>query len=135
MAYSVLYLHPDNPCNTTIVDETDEKIYVVTTDFTDMDKPTTRVKRANGEQVAEWVWRSGFRSDLLTFGNATPASASSWMKKSKIPFVEWAWKHYGVSASHRDPSSITFQDHVQGREFKWGNTSPGLQPQVLSFLI
>ena len=88
MGYIILTLLQDNPCNTTIVDEVDNILYSVSTDFSDANKPTTYVKRDDDEIIAKWVWRSGLRSDLLTFGNEPPVSASSWLKKSIIPFVE-----------------------------------------------
>jgi hypothetical protein len=88
MGYIILTLLQDNPCNTTIVDEVDNVLYTVATEFADVNKPITRVKSEDDELIAEWEWRSGLRSDLLAYGNRARVSASSWLKKSIIPFNE-----------------------------------------------
>jgi hypothetical protein len=79
----------DNPCNATIVDHDGNVFYTVATEFPDPSKPVTRVHDGIGKLVAEWRWRDG-RSDLLTIRGGPQAPASSWLKKSFIPFREYA---------------------------------------------
>ncbi|KAI0034425.1 hypothetical protein K488DRAFT_84043 [Vararia minispora EC-137] len=113
MGYTILTLEQDNPCNTTIVDELKDIVYVVDTDLTDPSKPTTHIKGSDEKIIASWVWRD-IRSDVLTYGNLPPVSASSWVSKSIVPFSDTA----------------TFRDHTQGREFKWTNLGAGMWPQL-----
>jgi len=82
----ILVFQPDNPCNTIIIDEETGKVmYQVATEH---GKSTvTRVKNAVGESIASWEWRD-VRSDIITLGNGTPTSVSSWLKKSLVPFKE-----------------------------------------------
>lgn len=79
----------DNPCNTTIVDHDGNIYYTVATEFPDPDKPVTRVHDGIGKLVAEWQWGDA-RSDLLTIRGRPQAPASAWLKKSFIPFREYA---------------------------------------------
>jgi hypothetical protein len=83
-----LRLERDNPCNTTIVDPDGNVFYTVATDFSDPDKPVTRVHDGVGKLVAEWIWRDA-RSDLLTIRDLPQTPASAWLKKSFIPFREY----------------------------------------------
>ncbi len=79
----------DNPCNTTIVDQDGNIVYTVATEFPSAGKPVTRVHDGIGKLVAEWIWGDA-RSDLLTIRGRPQTSASSWLKKSFIPFREYA---------------------------------------------
>jgi len=103
-----LVLQPDNPCNTTIIDEETGKVmYQVATEH---GKSTvTRAKNAVGESIASWEWRD-VRSDIITLGNGTPTSVSSWLKKSLVPFKD----------------TVTFKD-ASGRNFKWKGNGAGMQ--------
>lgn len=103
-----LVFQPDNPCNTTIIDEETGKVmYQVATEH---GKSTiTRVKNAVGDSIASWEWRD-VRSDIITLGNGTPTSVSTWLKKSLVPFK----------------GTVTFQD-ASGRNFKWKGNGPGMQ--------
>jgi hypothetical protein len=83
-----LYFERDNPCNTTIVDQDQNTVYTVATDFADPDKPVTRVHDGIGKLVAEWIWRDA-RSDILTIPGRPQTPASAWLKKSIIPFWEY----------------------------------------------
>lgn len=83
----ILVFQPDNPCNTTIIDEETRKVmYQVATEH-EKSSTVTRVKNAVGESIASWEWRD-VRSDIITLGNGTPTSVSSWLKKSLVPFKE-----------------------------------------------
>lgn len=87
----VLVFQPDNPSNTIITDQsTSEHLYSVRTDHGD--DAITKVLDADGNQLAQWVWRE-YRSDVLTFTSAfgpgaKPLSASAWLRPSIIPFKE-----------------------------------------------
>ena len=83
----------DNPCNTTIVDQDQNTFYTVATDFTNPDKPVTRVHDGIGKLVAEWIWRDA-RSDILTIPGRPQMPASAWLKKSIIPFQECVISFY-----------------------------------------
>ncbi|KZV75725.1 hypothetical protein PENSPDRAFT_56168 [Peniophora sp. CONT] len=111
--YCTLTLGRDNPSNTTIYDVSGAAVYTVTTDLSNINKPVTRLHRGDA-LVAEWVWRSTLRSDLLTFTGRPAASASDWLKKSKMPFA----------------STATFT--AKGRELKWANNAPGLALQLFA---
>jgi hypothetical protein len=82
-----LLLERDNPCNTSIVDRDGNTFYTVATDFPNPDKPVTRVHDGIGKFVAEWILRDA-RSDLLTIRGRPQTPASTWLKKSVIPFFE-----------------------------------------------
>jgi hypothetical protein len=88
-----LYFEPDNPCNTTIADQDRNTFYTVATDFTNPDKPVTRVHDRIGKLVAEWIWRDA-RSDILTIPGRPQTPASVWLKKSVIPFWEYVSSLY-----------------------------------------
>jgi len=107
-----LRLERDNPCNTTIVDQDGITFYTVATDFANPNKPVTRVHDGIGKLVAEWQWRDA-RSDLLTIRDLPQAPASTWLKKSILPF--------------RD--DVTWQDGA-GIEYVWKNNKPGLALQL-----
>ncbi|KAI0321765.1 hypothetical protein OF83DRAFT_188345 [Amylostereum chailletii] len=113
MAPVTLTFTQDNPCNTIIIDENGTALYEVVTDLANMNKPVTGVRDGHGKPIAEWVWRDGLRSDLLTFKGRPQISASAWLKKSLVPFNK----------------SVTFADD-QGREYKWDNNEPGLSLQL-----
>lgn len=81
----------DNPCNTTIVDHDGNVFYTVATEFPGSGKPITRVHDGIGKLVAEWKWGDA-RSDLLTIRGRPEAPASAWLKKSFIPFREYAFR-------------------------------------------
>jgi hypothetical protein len=83
---STFVLEPDNPCNTTIIDDdTGQLIYRV---FTEHGKETvTKVERADGEIIASWEWHD-FTSDRITLGKAPPVPVSAWLQKSLVPFKE-----------------------------------------------
>ena len=81
------YFERDNPCNTTIVDQDQNTVYTVATDFANPDKPVTRVHDGIGKLLAEWIWRDA-RSDILTIPGRPQTPASAWLKKSIIPFWE-----------------------------------------------
>ncbi|KAN0134594.1 hypothetical protein V8E53_007740 [Lactarius tabidus] len=102
----------DNPCNTTIVDHDGNVFYTVATEFPDPSKPVTHVHDGIGKLVAEWKWGDA-RSDLLTIRGRPQAPASSWLKKSFIPF--------------RD--DVKFLDDA-GTEYVWKNNKPGLALQL-----
>lgn len=105
----ILVFQPDNPCNTTIIDEETRKVmYQVATEH-EKSSTVTRVKNAVGESIASWEWRD-VRSDIITLGNGTPTSVSSWLKKSLVPFKD----------------TVTFKD-ASGRNFKWKGNGPGMQ--------
>ncbi|ESK97321.1 hypothetical protein Moror_17752 [Moniliophthora roreri MCA 2997] len=109
-----LILTPNNPCNTRLSDSNSGKVlYEVATE---RGKDTvTKVKRASDNQtVASWVWRN-IRSDVITFGNASPMPSSAWLKKSLIPF--------------RD--TVTFEDSSK-RTFKWKGYGPSLALELFS---
>ncbi|KAH9995681.1 hypothetical protein BJV74DRAFT_757952, partial [Russula compacta] len=107
-----LRLERDNPCNTTIIDPDGDTLYTVATDFANPDKPVTRVHDETGKLVAEWIWRDA-RSDLLTIRDRPQTPASSWLKKSVIPFWD----------------DVTFQDDA-GVEYVWKDNKPGLALQL-----
>ncbi len=88
-----LYFERDNPCNTTILDQDRNTFYTVATDFENPDKPVTRVHDGIGKLVAEWIWRDA-RSDILTIPGRPQTPASAWLKKSIIPFWEYASSFY-----------------------------------------
>jgi hypothetical protein len=84
---TILILEPDNPCNTTIVDNVSDVIrYRVTTEHT-KNKTVTYVKNAAGETIASSEWRD-IQSDMITIGKNPPVPSSTWLKKSMIPFKE-----------------------------------------------
>jgi hypothetical protein len=121
----------DNPCNTTIVDHDGNVFYTVATEFPDPNKPVTRVHNGIGKLVAEWRWRDG-RSDLLTIRGGPQAPASSWLKKSFIPFREYArfFPHLVSVYLTECSSDVKFLDN-SGTEYVWKNNKPGLALQVL----
>ena len=80
----------DNPCNTTIIDHDGNIFYTVATEFPDSGKPVTRVHDGVGKLVAEWKWGDA-RSDVLTIRDRPQTPASAWLKKSFIPFREYAF--------------------------------------------
>ena len=88
-----LYFERDNPCNTTIVDQDQNTLYTVATDFENPDKPVTRVNDGIRKLVAEWIWRDA-RSDILTIPGRPQTPASAWLKKSIIPFWEYVSSFY-----------------------------------------
>jgi len=108
----LLQLERDNPCNTTIVDQDGNALYIVANDFANPNKPVTRVHDGIGKLVAEWEWRDA-RSDLLTIRDCPQAPASAWLKKSIMPF--------------RD--DVTWKDDA-GVEYVWKNNKPGLALQL-----
>lgn len=81
---TTLVFERDNPKNTTLVDEHGTVVYTVATE-SGLQKSVTRVHDAHGRRVAEWVWRDMLR-DSLTLGDGRPMAASSWLKKTWIPF-------------------------------------------------
>ena len=129
---SILSFKPDNPCNTSLVNEEGVEIYAVHTDFTDEAKPTTRVNDVYGKCIAEWVWRD-VRSDLLTFKDKPQIPASAWLHKSLIPFNRCGpfVKDRRYPSFNFSLSDVTFEDG-SGRKYKWKNVSPGVYPQVSS---
>ncbi|KAF8883018.1 hypothetical protein BD779DRAFT_1612370 [Infundibulicybe gibba] len=103
-----LILEPDNPCNTSIMDEDgSELMYRVSTEHGK--ETVTRVKNAAGEVIASWEWKD-VRSDIITLGNGTPVPTSTWLRKSMIPFKD----------------TVTFQG-FSGRKYKWKGNGPGMQ--------
>ena len=80
----VLLLSPDNPCNCHLVDQQTQEIgYKVSTEHGR--DTVTFLKDASDNVIASWKWRD-YSSDILTLGEGQPRPASSWIKKSLIPF-------------------------------------------------
>ena len=79
-----LYLHPDNPCNTTITED-DSPVYHIITTL----KPqkVTTFKDDEGRILASSEWKD-VRSDIITLGSAKPVSSSVWLNKSAMPFKQ-----------------------------------------------
>ncbi|THH21294.1 hypothetical protein EW146_g231 [Bondarzewia mesenterica] len=112
-------LQPDNPCNTTLVDEDGAQVYAVQTDFSDEKKPKTRVCDALGYCIAEWIWRDT-RSDLLTLRDRPQIPASAWLHKSLVPIKDVYF------------AALSLSKTTSGGKYKWKNNSPGVYPQLFS---
>lgn len=107
-----LTLHPDNPANTTIRDESGDTVYTISTTFDAKSVPTTSVLNEQGKLVADWRWKeSRLDSQMLRFegvgigafdngiveveeggkwkGRAKERSAASaWLRKTLIPYKQ-----------------------------------------------
>ncbi|TDL26379.1 hypothetical protein BD410DRAFT_812844 [Rickenella mellea] len=103
MTSRTLTLEPDNPVNTTLLDEDRKAIYVVETEHKG---PTTltRVKDANGEVLATLEWRDVL-PDKVTIGKNAQISLSS--------------------------CTVSFKDDV-GRKYTWEGNGPGMQLQLFA---
>ncbi|EIM80036.1 uncharacterized protein STEHIDRAFT_163285 [Stereum hirsutum FP-91666 SS1] len=132
-----LTLHPDNPANTTILDESGDTVYNISTTFDAKSIPTTSVLNEQGKLVADWRWKeSRLDSQMLRFEGAgvgtvdngpveveeggtwrghgkERSTASGWLRKTLIPYKQ----------------TVAFRD-LKGREFQWQNNAPGLHLQV-----
>ncbi|KAH9044954.1 hypothetical protein EDB83DRAFT_2553896 [Lactarius deliciosus] len=105
----------DNPCNTTIIDH----------DGILSGNLETRVLDGIGKLVAKWIWGDA-RSDLLTIGGRPQTRASTWLKRSFIPFREYDFFWLHALASSGD---VKFLDDA-GTEYSWQNNMPGLALQL-----
>lgn len=105
-----LTLNPNNPANTTLLDESGNTIYTIRTLFDEKGVPTTSVHGENGKRVADWRWRDArLGAQMLRFegawigigqiqtmnekgkktvggGGKERVAASRWLRKSPIPF-------------------------------------------------
>ncbi|KAH6911687.1 hypothetical protein BKA70DRAFT_1185360 [Coprinopsis sp. MPI-PUGE-AT-0042] len=106
MTLRVLRLTPDNPCNCTLVDpSTDEIWYTVSTEHGK--NTVTSVKDGNDQVIASWKWKD-YSSDVVTLGSKEPMAASSWLKKSLVPFK----------------TSVTFVGGKDDASYTWRNNVP-----------
>ncbi|TFY60652.1 hypothetical protein EVG20_g7342 [Dentipellis fragilis] len=134
---TTLVFSPDNPCNTTILEDGDIA-YTVTTDASGK-MPVTRVCDGEGRCVADWVWRE-LRSDLLMLhGIGWPQGpASAWLKKSLIPFNECVFFAPGWLYGRLNAARHLQQHDVPGRgeeevrvdEYNAGSGAPGTSTSV-----
>lgn len=105
-----LTLHPNNPANTTILDESGETVYIISTVFDARNVPTTSVRNEEGKLVADWRWKAmRLDSQMLRFEGAglgitgdglveveedgqwkaqgkERVAASGWLRKTLVPF-------------------------------------------------
>lgn len=103
-----LTVNPNNPANTTVLDEYGNTIYTISTIFDDQCVPTTSVHGGNGKIVADWRWtdtRLGVQ--MLRFegagvgigiqtvdakgvvvggGGKGRVAANKWLRNSPVPF-------------------------------------------------
>ena len=87
-AVLTLTLTPDNPSNTKITDPSGAVVYVAHTEHGKR-ASNTRIFDAAERVVASEVWSdTGLSGDKITIGDRAEVSASAWLHKSKIPFVE-----------------------------------------------
>ncbi|KAI0087303.1 hypothetical protein BDY19DRAFT_244750 [Irpex rosettiformis] len=103
----------DNPCNTTLVSQTGQTLYTVSTEHTKK-ATTTIVRNVDQEVVASLEWRD-VRPDRVTFGNKKDISLADWMKKSILPFKD----------------DLMFTDD-EGRKYKWKGNSAGRSLELYS---
>ncbi|KAH9931636.1 uncharacterized protein BXZ73DRAFT_47269 [Epithele typhae] len=110
---AILLLSPDNPCNTTVVDDaTSKALYVVRTEHP---KSGTVTRGKHEDEIASLEWKST-RSDRVTltsFGG--PMSLREWLHPSLIPFR----------------SEVSWKDRM-GRKYKWRGNEPGRQLELYS---
>ncbi|KAH6911709.1 hypothetical protein BKA70DRAFT_861878 [Coprinopsis sp. MPI-PUGE-AT-0042] len=101
----VLILTPDNPCNCTLVDQVTETIcYTVSTEqhphYT-----ITQLKGENDEILASWKRQDSASDDILTLGSSKPIAASTWLRKSSLPFK----------------TSVAFTGGTNNAKYRWKN--------------
>ncbi|KAI0635653.1 hypothetical protein C8Q77DRAFT_1098810 [Trametes polyzona] len=110
MATSVpltLTLSPDNPSNTSVLDQNGRALY---TTYTEHGKTTvTHVRDADEHILASLEWRDVL-PDKVTLGNKGPMSLRNWLHTSLIPFYL--------------KDDVSFQDDA-GRKYKWRGNAPG----------
>lgn len=104
----ILTLNPNNPANTTLLDESGNTVYTIRTLFDEKGVPTTSVHGENGKRVADWRWRDArLGAQMLRFegagigvgkiqtmdangretvGGKGRVAASRWLRKSLVPF-------------------------------------------------
>ena len=82
---AVLTLSPDNPCNTTLLNEDGKELYHVHTEHGSA--TTTFVKDADGQVLASLEWRDVL-PDKVTLGQNSkgPMSIPDWLHTSLVPF-------------------------------------------------
>lgn len=92
-AILTLTLNPNNPANTTLLDENGNRIYSICTTFDAKDVPTTTVYDEIGKRVADWRWKEPrLDAQMLRFEGTRDgkvqerAPASRWLRKSIVPF-------------------------------------------------
>ncbi|TDL26380.1 hypothetical protein BD410DRAFT_518885 [Rickenella mellea] len=113
MTSRTLTLEPDNPVNTTLLDEDRKAIYIVGTEHKGS-TTLTHVKDANGEILSTLEWREVL-PDKVTIGKNAKISLSGWLKKSMLPMTH----------------TVSFKDDV-GRKYTWEGNGPGMQLQLFA---
>ncbi|KAI0091341.1 hypothetical protein BDY19DRAFT_935240 [Irpex rosettiformis] len=106
-------LSPDNPCNTTISRSPGEVVYSIVTENTNKATFTT-VRDAGDEIIGSLEWRD-LLPDRVAIGSSKAVSLWDWLKKSRIPFKDYA----------------SFADD-QGRKYKWKGLAAGSTPYLTS---
>lgn len=98
-----LTLNPNNPANTTLIDESGDTVYSISTTFDGQDVPTTTVYDGLGKRVADWRWKEtsldeqmlrfeGIGIGVKSFGTSRESAgkervaAGRWLRKSLVPF-------------------------------------------------
>ncbi|KAI0330233.1 hypothetical protein GY45DRAFT_1336962 [Cubamyces sp. BRFM 1775] len=104
---AVLTLSPDNPCNTTLLNEDGKELYHVHTEHGNV--TTTYVKDADGQVLASLEWRDVL-PDKVTLGQKGPTSIRDWLHTSLVPFYL--------------KDDVDFRDDA-GRKYKWRGNAPG----------
>ncbi|KAH6907674.1 hypothetical protein BKA70DRAFT_1104622 [Coprinopsis sp. MPI-PUGE-AT-0042] len=121
----VLILTPDNPCNCTLVDQVTETIcYTVSTEqhphYT-----ITQLKGENDEILASWKRQDSASDDILTLGSSKPIAASTWLRKSSLPFkTQVNQPLYLQRVGGADVwlySSVAFTGGTNNAKYRWKN--------------
>ncbi|KAI0661467.1 hypothetical protein C8Q70DRAFT_910873 [Cubamyces menziesii] len=113
---AVLTLSPDNPCNTTLLNEDGKELYHVHTEHGSA--TTTFVKDADGQVLASLEWRDVL-PDKVTLGQNSkgPMSIRDWLHTSLVPFYL--------------KDDVDFKDDA-GRKYKWRGNAPGRALELFS---
>ncbi|OCH85926.1 hypothetical protein OBBRIDRAFT_784114 [Obba rivulosa] len=101
----VLILHPNNPCNTSLLDADGKVLYTVNTEHGQHSK--TYIRNGDEEVLAWSQWRDVL-PDKVSIGTRPPTSVNDWLRKSIVPFVD----------------EVTFKDD-RGKKYKWKGWSAG----------
>ncbi|OCH89208.1 hypothetical protein OBBRIDRAFT_794480 [Obba rivulosa] len=101
----VLFLHPDNPCNTSLLDTDGNLLYTVNTEH---GQHSSTYIRNDDEEVIAWSQWRDVLPDKVSIGARPPISVDDWLRKSIVPFVD----------------EVKFEDDL-GRKYKWKGWSSG----------
>jgi len=134
----------DSLSNTTIIDHDGNILYTLATDFPFFGRPVTRVHDGSGKRlVAEWKWRRYAFSDLLSIRDRPQAPASTWLKKSFVPFcddakflddagTEYTWKKNNSQLFGPQSKTLPVARFIRGyKDYKVNLINPPVVPSTL----